>query len=528
MRWAVAIAILLGFACRGSQARRDAVAEDAPIARADPIGPSPAPSPDPADPSGDRDGDAASGDPAARPADAGAGPVAAITPPAPPAPPAPPPYAVAALDCPEQDDGTGSAGTEPLRDDAVRPDWTWERKVRRIIDRTVLEKALRGASFEPPEGYAIYAARVVEGVGGPAYVAYQAGAGAFSQDFWPASTVKVLAALGALDFARSLGFTGAAEVAFDAGPTDTLRAIVDRAIRVSSNDDYDLTVLVAGLDRLNDEFLTPANGFPTTILERSYGAWGVRRSPALTLTEAGRSRRVEARRGRASYGCPDGGNCADLFELTEAIRRVVLRAEVSEAERFALDPADLAALDGALCNAESSCFLDGARAAFGAEPRICHKTGSVRDDEALDHGLLEDPSTGARYLLAAAIPTEGDVRTAKERLSELAERVLRALAHGAGGPPLQPDAGIPVTVQVDPAGDAPRRRGRFVLTIEARCADRVEVWLDGRRSDAIAGKDFRFTFEPRGIRTGDHLLIVVASRGSDRIGYRSLRIRFGP
>ncbi|MBI5488689.1 MAG: hypothetical protein HY905_15250 [Deltaproteobacteria bacterium] len=443
----------------------------------------------------------------------------------------PPPPDVAAtllaLHCADQQPAT-SHQPPALRDDAVEPDWSWERKARRVIDRTTLAAAVRKVPFELPEGFAVYAARIVPGVGGPAYVLYQAGTGAFTQEFWPASTVKVLAALGALDFVHSLGLTGAAQVAFDSGATDTLRAIIDRAIRVSSNEDYDLTVLVAGLDRLNQEFLTAERGFPTTVLERSYGGGSVRSSPGMTLTEGERTERVGARRGRASYGCPDNGNCADLFELTEAIRRVVLRAEIPEAERFELDASDLAALDDALCNADSSSFLDGARAAFGVEPRICHKTGSSREDEALDHGLIEDPATGARYLLAAEIPGEGDIPEARERLSALAEQVLRALAKQHGGLMLQPDAGVPLVVQVDRAESGGRRRGgRWVLTIDAPCADELAVWVDGRKSEAAAGEGSRFTVETRATPPGDHLVIVVASREGVRIGYRSLRVRFG-
>ena len=109
----------------------------------------------------------------------------------------------------------------------------------------------------------------------------------------------------------------------------------------------------------------------------------------------------------------------------------------------------------------------------------------------------------------------------------MAERVLRALATGAGAPVLQPDAGIPLPVQVDRAEGAQRRAPRFVLTIEAPCADRVEAWLDGRAAAASDGPGPRFVLEPRSTPAGDHLLIVVASRDGERIAYRSLRVRFG-
>jgi hypothetical protein len=437
----------------------------------------------------------------------------------------------------ETAEATEDSGRPPLRDDLAGPDWRWDQKVRRLIDRTTLAAAFRAAERPLPENAAVYAARIVPGVDGPAYVLYEAGAGAFSQVFWPASTVKVVAALAALDFVGSLGFTGAAQVAFDssaadagtadAGTADTLRAIIDRAVLVSSNDDYDLTVLVAGLDRLNEKFLTAANGFPTTILERSYTGRGIRDSPGLTLTEGGRIVRVEARRGREDYGCPDHGNCADLFELTEAVRRVMLAAEIPAAERFPLDPADLAALQDALCGGESS-FYEGAKRAFGAEPRICHKTGSVHERDFLDHGLLEDPAGGARYLLAASLPDQGGATETRAALSDLAELALRTLARARGGQVLQPDAGVPLAVQLEPVPRARGGRSRVGLTVDAPGADEVEAWVDGRAAGSANGDGPRFTFETPALPNGDRLLVVTASRAGTAIGYRSHRVRIGP
>ena len=135
------------------------------------------------------------------------------------------------------------------------PDWSWEQKVRHLIDRQTLSQAFAQADYRLPKGSYVYAARILPNrVGGLAYVFYEAGQGAFSEDFWPASTVKVLAALGALDFAADQGFSGQATVTFKSqrGKTlfsDRLQEIYKRAIRVSSNADYDRTLQIAGLDR---------------------------------------------------------------------------------------------------------------------------------------------------------------------------------------------------------------------------------------------------------------------------------------
>lgn len=428
----------------------------------------------------------------------------------------------------EAEDGAGDTlpPLPPLRDDAVRPDWRWDRKVRRVIDRDTLPAAFRRAGYALPDGAAVYAVRIVRGVGGPAYVPYQAGLGAFATDFWPASTVKLLAAVAALEYVRTLGFTGAARVTFNPETADSLRAIVDRAIRVSSNSDYDVLLLLAGVDRLNREFLTAERGFPVTVIQRSYMGLGVPASPECTLEQEGRVRRIAARPAEGDDACPNDGNCANLFELTEGLRRVVLHDEIPAAERFDLDDGDRAALLDALCVADSSPFLDGATRALGSPPRICHKTGSVGGRDFLDHALIEDPDSGERWLLAASIPDQGGATASKAALGLLAEHVLRALRARRGGFPLQPDAGLPILVQVDPSGRG--RRFSATLTIDAPGADAVELFLDGRPLGNATPQDGRFVLRLDRPPRDDHLLAAIATRDGLAVGYRSLRVSFGP
>ncbi|HJV08037.1 MAG TPA: hypothetical protein VJ653_00070, partial [Acidimicrobiales bacterium] len=89
-----------------------------------------------------------------------------------------------------------------------------------------IDAELKRRGYEVPEAANVYAVRVVEGAEGRVYEQFEAGGGALGVDFWPASSIKVLAALGALDFIHSLGFSGAATIAFDDGlPSQTLRSI---------------------------------------------------------------------------------------------------------------------------------------------------------------------------------------------------------------------------------------------------------------------------------------------------------------
>ncbi len=403
------------------------------------------------------------------------------------------------------------APTPPLRDDALVPDWRWDEKVARVIDDASLSLAFADAGFALPPGSEAYAARIVAGVDGPAYELHEAGGGAFSEDFWPASTVKLLSAIAALEHVHELGFTSAAHVTFDSGFEDDVSAIVGRAIRVSSNIDYVRTFRITGFDRLNEAFLTEERGFPRMVLQRSYEAGvSVRSVPGFTLEEDGRSVYVPMTASGASYGCGADGNCASLFELGEGARRVVLDAEIPASERFAIAPEDRAVVMDALCSATPSFFASGVSRVLGAGARVCHKPGWVPDNDCLDHGVVEDPATGDRFLLAASVPM-GPSLSDCDVLGDFAAHAIEALrAHPAFA--LQHDAGSPVVAQSDP--------GR--ITIEAIGADRVEVWLDGRGIGEVTGGP-RFVVM-HDAAAGEALLALRAWSGGSAVAYRSLRV----
>ncbi len=284
---------------------------------------------------------------------------------------------------------------------------------------------LMAAGYELPPGGSVYAARVLAGDGRPLYDDYVAGGGALAGDFWPASSIKLLAALGALDFAASLGFTGAATVTLDSGYSYTLREIYLSAVVDSDNFDYDVLILIAGFDRLNSDFLSPANGFPTTVIQRSYAGIDVRWSPEMTFEEDGRTAVVPAREGTGEYECPDEGNCSNLFEMSEAVRRLVLDRSVPAEERFAISPADVDALVDALAGT-GSFFAPGVEQVVGPGAKVQSKPGVAPGLACVDTAVVTVP-TGDRYLLSAAIPDEGFEEECGG-LSDLAAAVLPLLA----------------------------------------------------------------------------------------------------
>lgn len=285
-----------------------------------------------------------------------------------------------------------------------------------------LDARLDALGYDVPEDANVYAVRIVEGPEGRIYEQYEAGGGALAVNFWPASSIKVLAALGALDFVHSLGFTGAATISFDDGtPPRTLRSFYEPAIRDSSNFDYDMLVRIAGLDRLNGEFLTAENGFPVTSISRSYSGLEFDESPAMTLTEGEHRTSVPARKSVRPPECP--GNCSNLFEMTESVRRIVMNDQLPAEQRFALDAGDVQDLTKSLLDAEG--FFDGAvKSVLGSGARVYSKPGDAEGLDCLDIAFVQS-RTGKRFLVSATVPHRSG---GCDALSRLAKGVLQLLA----------------------------------------------------------------------------------------------------
>jgi hypothetical protein len=428
----------------------------------------------------------------------------------------------------EEEEAEEEPDLPPIRDDAIGP-WAWHQQAPYAINGTYLSSFFADEGYAPPAGSEILVGRVVQGVGQPAYQLYDISGSAFSFDFWPASTVKVLACLGALDFLGSRGMTGDAVVTiyYDDGTVfeSSMRGIYTPAIEVSSNPDYDRCVEIAGFDRLNETFLSPGRDLPTTVIQRRYGYRGsLRTSPPMDLVEGGRTVSVAERIGVGDFGCPTEGNCANLFELLNGLRRVVLHDEIPAVEKFALAPRDAAGLTRALLDSDSY-FEGGATAAFGTGVLIYNKTGFVPDNDILDHGVVVDPATGDRYLVAVSVP---EATSSTGELSDLVEHALLAAYAADSGAemPWQYDAGVPIRAQLDDGGLSGGRR-RIDFTIDAPGADRLRLWTDTwPLGETTGGPRFTFTYDFSS--GGERLLVIQAYGGASAVGYRAMAVFIPP
>jgi hypothetical protein len=219
--------------------------------------------------------------------------------------------------------------------------------------------------------------------------------------------VKPLAAVGALEFLGQLGFTGAATVTFDdGGDTWNVRDLYVAAITDSSNDAYDRLVQIAGVDWLNATFLTPENGFPDSVIQKSYVDAGPVSSPPMEVQEAGRVVDLPAHTPTIDLGVPDSGNRSNLAELTDSVVRVAIDGELPNDERFAIDPADVRALAKALLEADGF-LLPGVVSALGPSAQVYDKPGYVVGDACVDVAYVDDPGRSASFILGVSTPDDG-------------------------------------------------------------------------------------------------------------------------
>lgn len=308
------------------------------------------------------------------------------------------------------------------------------------VDERTLGAAFDEAGYEPPEDSFVMVGRELED-SATHFEWFSLGHSGLTpshEHYWPASTIKVMTAVAALETLHEYGLTGAAILTFEDldgryhGPA---KEIIRLAIQVSNNPAYNRTVLIAGMRNIN-ETIFPRWGLHDTIMQRRYTRpegvtdLALRTSPAIRYREGRHRGTIPERVAPHLYGrCPAAGNCTSLYELLSVMRRVTLHHELPEAERFNLSDDDVTVIHDALRESYSR-IAPGAEAALGPVA-VLNKTGTVPGDDALDHGLITDEATGRRYLLAVSTRWHRE-RTA--RIGELTRQTLLAISGVSGTP----------------------------------------------------------------------------------------------
>ncbi len=292
---------------------------------------------------------------------------------------------------------------------------------QRLMDSERLGEVLREQGYVPGEDFKALVVEIETREGcGLLYRYYDyEGTSGEGRSWWPASTVKLLAAVAALERLHSWGFGPAARVTFEyreieGGPaTLTVEQIVRGAITPSDNVAYDRLVEIAGYEWLNDIFLSDDKGLGGSVLQRGYGGrhryadsgrGSLRHSPRITLVEGNKTKVLPERSSTKNYDCPGQGNCVPLRDLAECLRRVMLHDELPAKERFELGGEELTLLRSALSGRRKRGLgvVKGLNSAFGEDRlRFHHKAGFALKWFS-DNVFVEDTASGRKWLVALA------------------------------------------------------------------------------------------------------------------------------
>lgn len=282
-----------------------------------------------------------------------------------------------------------------LSAEPLPPDTAPRPPVPADIDTERLPKLLERRGFKPPEGFKALVVRLDREPGGSwTQSRYDwRGTSVHRENWWPASTVKLYAAIAALEVLHALGLPPQAKATFayeDEPRSNRISSLLHSALVPSNNLAYDRLVELVGFDTLNGEFFTAAKGFHDTVLLRAYfgrfknpetGNATNRVSPAITLSYRKQSASLPAREGKGELACPEEGNCTSLRDLAEALKRTILHFELPETQRFAFGKQAVATLERLLKKERKrgNGVVDGLREAFGESATLYHKAGFARD-----------------------------------------------------------------------------------------------------------------------------------------------------
>ena len=257
-------------------------------------------------------------------------------------------------------------------------------------------------------------------------------------DFWPASTIKLYAALAALEEVHALGLPLDVAVSFEhrdekgAWVLDcarSLREMLSEVFMRSSNEDYTLLLRMTGRDAINGKFLTPERGFKHSALMRGY----VTRRPyaylpgeaqRITLrAQDGTVKTVEHSWGGRAWSEERGatvidaktGNVTTTADMAECLRRVMFHEQVPEAERYRISQAMVDFLrygGGGLCGLETKGKDSGPFAweksgeVVYPRARFFHKCGLI-SNYALELACVDDRANSGRAVILATSANTG-------------------------------------------------------------------------------------------------------------------------
>jgi hypothetical protein len=215
-----------------------------------------------------------------------------------------------------------------------------------------LERVLSASGFEPPEKFRALVIKTTLSAKGDRILKHEAfdyvGKSAKPQGWNPASTVKIYSGIAALSRVKALGFSPAVKVTFhdEGGDHHTsLQKLYEQAVHLSKNIAHNRLVQLAGFDYLNGpKGPLKRAGLRDSYVLRAYekSRWkklgyepSLRDSPAITLREGRRSRKLKATSGDGKYPCW-GAACTSISDLARTMCVLMLHEQLPPGARFPL------------------------------------------------------------------------------------------------------------------------------------------------------------------------------------------------
>ena len=188
---------------------------------------------------------------------------------------------------------------------------------------------------------------------------------AWSHKGWnPASTIKLYSAVSALVRVKTLGFSEKAKVTYHykrGDKTFGLDWMFEKAAHISKNLPHNRLVQLAGFDFLNGSkgvlrqaglnFSKINNGYELSNWHKEGHPTSLRSSPAITIREGKKTRRLKASRGRSKSKCYYSA-CTSLSDLSKLLCTLMLHEQLPKRER-------LHQLDPSGCRSERQCRRQG-------------------------------------------------------------------------------------------------------------------------------------------------------------------------
>lgn len=384
---------------------------------------------------------------------------------------------------------------------------SWMDKARLATDTDTLTSTFKAQGYRPPARAYGLITRWVPGVQHPAMMYYSYKKTAWTPShrrFWPASSIKLWAALGAMMRLQTSQISADSTLFFADGAgwfQGPLRAL----FHPMGNVDYDRMLRIASVQLLNHSFRKRMN-LQHLFVQRGYGGTGrITSTPAIRYISKGQTGVLPAIRTARTTPCRS--NCTTLFELQDLLRRVFQHELLPKAERLPVSSVALQPLKHAL-QKKWKWIRPSSYRVLGSHVTVFNKAGSVPGHHLVDNAFIR--SGRGFYFLTLATPwprRQASVAPALHTFNTFARRMIESVHHREGGLPLQPDTGPMMHFRVE---WKKRRRTHWIrITIRAQ-SQHLHVWV-GRRKWSLKPRQVGLFRTPYiRVRPGSFL---IAARG---------------